>query len=102
MSGSDRPLDVTHADATSRGEQMSPYVNDAPRWFTISQAAERCHRAPRTLLNLISAYSLPVKRGWVVRHRRRHRVHLLRPDVVSWLVQVTLLGDSAARERPPR
>jgi hypothetical protein len=71
-------------------------------YFTVALAAERCYRSPRLILDMISKYGLPVKTGWLTRRRLHRRVHLLKPSVVTWMVDVTLLGNKDARQRPPR
>lgn len=93
---------LTPEPATSHGEQGTSRWDPAPRYYTIAAAAELCHRHPRTILNHISAYRLPIKAGWETRRRRRRKQILLRADVVTWLVEITLLNNTKARLDPPR
>jgi hypothetical protein len=92
----------TPTPATARGDQEASRWDQVPRWYTVAQAAELCHRHPRTILNHLSAYGLPRKSGWVTRHRRRRKQIVLRADVVAWLVEITLLNNAKARLDPPR
>jgi hypothetical protein len=102
MTGSASVPLVTPTRHESHTDSDMSRFDDPLRLYSICQTAALCMRSEGTIRNLISAYQLPKKSGWIVRRRHRQRAIVLRAPVVEWLQKVTLLGDVDARRRPPR
>jgi len=67
---------------------MTPH--DAPDWFTVEQAAEKCHRKPGTIRNLISKHQLPRRLLWRVYKRKRKRATFVSYETILMLRKLTL------------
>ena len=65
-------------------------TDDLPEWYTVEQAAEKCHRAPATIRNLLSKHQLPRRMLWRVYKRKRKRVTFLNHDTIILLRKLTL------------
>jgi len=61
-----------------------------PDWYTVEQAAMKCHRNPRTIRNLVSKHQLPRRLLWRVYNRKRKRVIFLSPETLTLLRKLTL------------
>jgi hypothetical protein len=67
-------------------------------WYTVPEAAGACRRSEGTILNLVSRYNLPRRRGWKVIRKQRRCVMFFSPATVAFMQSITLFGPSR-RER---
>ncbi len=88
--GKEPPVEVPAPQLIRPGNHGQSRQDEPLEWFTVAEAAEKCRRSPRTIMNLVSLHQLPRRKGWLVRRRLRRRQVLLSPDVVRQLQMLTL------------